>query len=308
MMSPTPPLTTPPAATAEIRQVPTAPATLPLLLRAALPAVPGIRLLPGFRHTATDVPDLVLQRSGVAVDRAHVAAYDWVCGLPLTDALPATYLHVLAFGQHLLLMTDPAFPFPAMGLVHVDNTITQHRLLTAAELLDVRVHAAALRPHAKGTLIDVVSTAWVGNELVWEEVTTLLARGRAERAVSVDSGVRSLTAPNGPVTWHLPPDLGRRYAAVSGDSNPIHLYGVTARAFGFPRQIAHGMLTKARCLAALQGRLPDAFTVEVAFKKPVLLPGTVRFGTSTDSDGVLTFGVTSKSGDEHLSGRVTALG
>ena len=83
----------------------------------------------------------------------------------------------------------------------------------------------------------------------------------------------------GGVEWRLPGDLGRRYAAVSGDHNPIHLYALTAKAFGFPRQIAHGMWSKARCLAALDGRLPDAVTVEVAFKKPVLLPGTVAFGS-----------------------------
>ena len=30
-------------------------------------------------------------------------------------------------------------------------------------------------------------------------------------------------APTG-TSWKLPGDLGRRYAAVSGDHNPIHLY------------------------------------------------------------------------------------
>ena len=83
--------------------------------------------------------------------------------------------------------------------------------------------------------------------------------------------------PPGPTTWKLPGDLGRRYAAVSGDHNPIHLYGLTAKAFGFPRQIAHGMWSKARCLAALDGRLPDAVTVEVAFK-PILSPAPWRSG------------------------------
>lgn len=293
-----------PSATAQTRVVPP-PATLPLLLRAALPALPGVGRLPGVRHTGTNLPELVLQRSGVVVDRAHLAAYDRVCGLPLTDALPATYPHVLAFGLHLILMTDPAFPLSPVGLVHLDNTITQHRPVTAAESLDVRVHAAAMRPHAKGTVIDLVSTASVGDELVWEDTTTLLARGEGHPAGTTDSTVRSLTAPPGPVTWRLPADLGRRYAAVSGDRNPIHLYALTAKALGFPRQIAHGMWTKARCLAALQGRLPDAFTVEVAFKKPVLLPGTVRFGTAQARDGATRFGVTSPSGTEHMSGLVT---
>ena len=76
-------------------------------------------------------------------------------------------------------------------------------------------------------------------------------------------------------TWKLAGDLGRRYAAVSGDYNPIHVHPLSARLFGFPSAIAHGMWTKARCLAALEPRLPDAFTVEVAFRKPILLPATV---------------------------------
>ena len=36
------------------------------------------------------------------------------------------------------------------------------------------------------------------------------------------------------------------------------------------------MWTKARCLSSL--RLPDAFTTEVRFKKPILLPAKVTFG------------------------------
>ena len=300
------PRTTPaPDATAETRDISAAPATLPLLLRAALPALPIVARLPGVRHSGTGLPNLVLHRSGIVVDREHVARYGRVCGHPLTDALPATYPHVLAFGLHLLLLTDPMFPFAPMGLVHLDNTITQHRPVTADEVLDVRLHAAAMRPHAKGTVVDLVTTASVGFDLVWEETTTLLARGGGGLSGTADSSVRSLTAPSGPVTWRLPADLGRRYAAVSGDANPIHLSRVTAKVFGFPRQVAHGMWTKARCLAALQGRLPDAFTVEVAFKKPVLLPGTVQFGTVPGGDGALRFGIRSLSGTEHLSGLLT---
>ena len=113
------------------------------------------------------------------------------------------------------------------------------------------------------------------------------------------------TAPEGSTKWRLPRDLGRRYAAVSGDRNPIHLYAATAKAFGFPRQIAHGMWTKARCLAALQGRLPDAYSVEVGFKKPIPLPSTVVFGSRLGDD-VIEFGVTrAKDGVPHLVGRVT---
>ena len=85
------------------------------------------------------------------------------------------------------------------------------------------------------------------------------------------------------MTWRLRGDLGRRYAAVSGDHNPIHLYPLTAKALGFKRQIAHGMWSLARCVAALENRLPDAVTVDAAFKKPIFLPGTVAFGQDADA-------------------------
>ena len=76
-----------------------------------------------------------------------------------------------------------------------------------------------------------------------------------------------------------------RYAAVSGDVNPIHLHPLTARVFGFPRAIAHGMWTAARALAALQGRLPDALTYDVGFGRPLLLPSTVELLTRAAGGG-----------------------
>jgi acyl dehydratase len=89
---------------------------------------------------------------------------------------------------------------------------------------------------------------------------------------------------------------------VSGDRNPIHLHSLTAKAFGFPSAIAHGMWLKARTLATLEGRLPDAFTADVAFKTPVLLPATIAI-TSSRTDTGWTLDVRNpKSGKPHLAG------
>jgi hypothetical protein len=117
----------------------------------------------------------------------------------------------------------------------------------------------------------------VGDELAWESFSTMLKRGRRHDGLR---DAREFDDPPVTAHWRVPGDLGRRYAAVSGDRNPIHLHGLSAKAFGFPRAIAHGMWTKARCLAAL--RLPDALAAEVRFKQPILLPSTVTFG---EADG-----------------------
>jgi hypothetical protein len=208
---------------------------------------------------------------------------------------------MLAFGLHMAIMTDASFPFPAIGTVHLENAITQHRAISAAERLQVTCRPENLRPHPKGRVFDMLTTVHSEGELVWEERSTFLRLGKGDKSASTGTDFEDVP-PSG-TQWRLPGDLGRRYAAVSGDHNPIHLYGLTAKAFGFPRQIAHGMWSKARCLAALEGRLPDAVTVEVAFKKPILLPGTVAFGSRRAGDGY-AFSLTSpKNGAPHLLGR-----
>jgi len=65
------------------------------------------------------------------------------------------------------------------------------------------------------------------------------------------------------------------------------------------------MWLKARCLAALEATLPDAFTVDVAFKRPVVLPARVGFSTS-EIDGRLMFALHDRrTGAPHLEGSIT---
>ncbi|UMG92296.1 MaoC/PaaZ C-terminal domain-containing protein [Nocardioides sp. TF02-7] len=275
------------------------------MLKAALPVVPGVNQLPGVRKAGGDLPDLTLRREGVRVERGQVDRYAAVCGFPSKDVAPVPYLHMLAFPLHMALMTDPSFPFPAIGTVHLENAITQHRPVAVGETVSLELRARNLRASTKGRAFDMAVTATVGDEVVWESVSTYLRLGGGDKEHG-DPGTSfpavEATAPE----WRLPGDLGRRYAAVSGDHNPIHLYPLTAKAFGFPRHIAHGMWTKARCIAALENRLPDAVRVEVGFKKPVFLPGKVRFGAER-TDAGWAFALTSpRSSAPHLLGRTTS--
>jgi acyl dehydratase len=279
---------------------------LPVLVRAALPSVPGLNQLPGIRKTATTLPGTTLHRTEVAVERSAVERYADVCGFRHRDVAPLPYLHVLAFPLHLQLMSDPGFPFPAIGSVHLENTIVQHRPVAIGESVSLALTADNLRVTTKGRAWDMNVTATVAGEVVWESTSTYLRVGGGE-AEHGDPGLRlDAVEVKGPV-WRLPADLGRTYAAVSGDRNPIHLYRLTAKAFGFPRQIAHGMWSTARCLAELENRLPDAVEVEVAFKKPILLPGRARFGADRTPGGWSFAVVSPTSGAPHLLGRATAV-
>lgn len=245
------------------------------------------------------LPGDELGRDGVAIDRGRLTAYQRVCGFRVSDAVPATYPHVLAFGLSMDLMTRLSFPFGVIGLVHVENEIAQRRAVQADERLDVRVRTADLREHPRGRQFDVLAEALVDGETVWTGRSTYLHRE--------DGGASSGERPEPPqpsAVWTVPGDQGRRYAAVSGDSNPIHLHPLSARLFGFPRPIAHGMWVKARCLAALEGHLPEAFTVSVRFKLPMLLPGKAAFATWVAGQARELAVHDARSGRPHLSGTV----
>jgi acyl dehydratase len=292
------------------RELAHSPSMLGLFGRAGLAMIPGASRLPFVPGGGSpDVPPLTFALNDIAVDRDRLAAYDRVCGFSLGDTLPPTYPHMLAFPLHLALMTDGSFPFGAIGLVHIENSITARRPILADELLSIRVWATALEPHPRGRQFTIRTEVSVGDEVVWDEASTNLKRGggsgAAERGERSSSGREELSTT---ATWRLPGDLGRRYGAVSGDLNPIHVHPLTARLFGFPTAIAHGMWTKARCLAALESQLLDAYTVEASFKRPILLPATVAFGEtgSVTEPGGLRFGVWDASkGTPHLQGHVT---
>jgi acyl dehydratase len=290
------------------RELDASPATLPLYARALAPLLPGASHLPFLAGGGGELPELQLTVPRVGVDSGRLVGYEEVCAFGTSRLLPATYPHVLAFPLQLSLITGSGFPFRAVGLIHVANRITQHRRVDREERLDLSVRAAAMEEHPRGRVFSLITQARVQGELVWEESSTMLHRedpaGAAGAPAPAAGELLGSCAGGAGALWILPADLGRRYAAVSGDRNPIHLSALTARLFGFPCAIAHGMWTMARALAALEGCLPEAFTVDVSFRAPILLPATVEF-THELADDAIRFSVRGQNGERrHLDGAV----
>jgi len=284
--------------------------------RAAASILPGASRLPLLPGGDGPIPELTLTLADVPVDPARLAVYRQVCGYPSAEVVPTAYPHVLAFPLHMALMTDPAFPFPVVGLVHVENEISQHRTLEAGERLAVAVTASRPRAHPRGLTFDLLTTARAEGRVVWQERSRMLHR---QSGTEVHTGVGSHRAEPSPedlpggsgsieAQWRAPADIGRRYGSVSGDRNPIHMSRLSARALGFPKAIAHGMWSKARCLAALEQQLPAQTTVSVSFRRPVMLPATVRFHSSQQRDGTLEFRLAGEAGGGlHLWGRAAPM-
>ena len=287
------------------------PSILPLYLRAAAPMIPGASALPFVPGGGGEIPEIELRLDGVAAETAEIAAYARVCGFGLRDSLPPTYPHILAFPLHMAVMADGGFPFGAVGLVHLENEIVQHRPIAIGEELSLRVRPTALQPHPKGRTFGLLTEVVVDGETAWESTSTMLRRGGGSEGDAKEGGAGDFDGvpEEAPASaeWRLGDDLGRRYAAVSGDRNPIHMHALTAKPLGFPRAIAHGMWTKARCLAALDNQVPGSFRARVRFKRPVLLPAKVEFAERGEG-GQIDFTVRdARKKTPHLDGRTEPL-
>ncbi|MFJ3337458.1 MaoC family dehydratase [Streptomyces sp. NPDC086766] len=269
------------------------PALAPLLARGALRS-PGKRPRPD-----APFPRAPLVLPAVRVDLARLAAYERVCGFATgDDALPITYPHVLGFPLAMRLMSGRDFPLPLLGLVHTSFAVTRHTGLTATGTYELAVHVAGLAPHRRGTEATVVTEVRSGGDVVWESTSTYLARHRTDGPAAEPPRDERVPLP-AVAEWRIAADVGRRYGAASGDRNPIHLSALTSRLFGFPRAIAHGMWTVARCVAA--HGTPQAALVRAEFRAPVLLPATVSY--AADRDG--RFELRSADGGRvHLTGEV----
>lgn len=267
-------------------------------------------LLRGKHKGPKTLPPIAVRLRNQRADIDRLEQYNQACGFLTGRDLPSIYPHILAFPLHLELMTDARFPFPLLGLVHIANSITRHRPLGINEAMDISCRFGEIEPHDKGSAFSLITEVDVQGKRVWESTSTMLYRhpvpGGGDRKPEATAADDMAGAER--TTWKIGADMGRRYGRASGDMNPIHLYPLTAKAFGFPRHIVHGMWTKAHAVAQLSPLLGQRpYTVAVGFKLPVFLPAQVSFLHKKDAAGV-RFEVRDREGVKpHLKGAVRFL-
>ena len=262
---------------------------------------------------ALSLPRLDMELLPQPVDTARLATYRHLCGFAEGPNLPPTWPQVACGALHLQMLTDPAFPLPAMGVVHLRNHIEQLQPIASDAPLHYACHLEPVRVTDKGDEIELVTDASCNGEVVWRSVITMLSRARKVQRGTPASKLSS-AEPTGPVEplrsleLRVPEDLGRRYARVAGDFNPIHQHALLARPFGFKRAIIHGMWSLARAVAACEADMPSGpVAIDVAFRRPVFLPSTVQLNIARNEGG-LEFVIVSQDGATlHLRGTIRPL-
>ena len=270
---------------------------------------PGIRLelarTPSIKATFARVLLLSLTRSqgrlgsppretrliqrGIRQDPGRIRRFREVCRCAAPPSLvPVVYPETLFIGMLGKLIVSPGFPVSPLGLIHVGQTIVQVRPIDSGEVLDAECALSRVTRSTKGIRLDCTMEVTSGRERVWYGKASFLSRSAFR---SGSGGKKTLTREELlPVIdiMDVPRGVGLAYAAASGDYNPHHLHGFTARLIGFKSPIAHGMWTLARAAGSLERRYGAVYPLRLgaAFKLPIHIPSRVTLGVAREEEGL----------------------
>ncbi|MCC2956054.1 hypothetical protein LK542_10555 [Massilia sp. IC2-477] len=236
------------------------------------------------RPLPSALPELVTEYRLDSLPLDDIARYRSAFGFS-GEQVPLTWWYLLAQRAHLATMLEPAFPFRIVGLVHMDNALEEIGTAVPGQPLLIRTVLRVLPPSSSGALRCVLETTGTADGVpVFSCASTYLIR-RGSRG-GTKPAEPEVTSPGTLIAqWTLDTAAGRRYARLSGDWNPIHLAGWSARLMGMRAPIIHGMHTLGACCASFE-RTEDRSVVRLAcsFRRPITLGSTVqciRIGENT---------------------------
>lgn len=228
------------------------------------------------------MPRIEATWSEIQVDRTRLSSYRQACSITGEPGLPMHYPHVLVSAMHLNMLTEKEFPLKLLGAVHLRNHAIRYRVIEEDETLDLKAAIVQCRFRPQGYEFDLDTHLSSKGEKVWVERTTLLVRKNKLSQETPASALAEVFPWNEEAEseeacrFDIPSDAGRRFAAITGDYNPIHVSKALARMFGFKRDLVHGMWGVARATAGLELlQSGDPVRVDVAFKGPLFMESDI---------------------------------
>lgn len=215
--------------------------------------------------------------TSVYLDKAKLKAFaDF---LDSSNQRPLSYLYCIAQRAQIAAMLDKEFSIALPGMVHLENILEAKKAWSVEKPFEIEVKLSVAYK-AEGSLIPRCEVNFYQED---EKVLSCLSTYMARRKISSSHKKKEkqaviLPKPSHRQAWSISANTGKKYAAVSGDHNPIHTYAFFARLMGFKRAIAHGWYSVARAaVEAEKKRGKDITFIEVAFKSPVFLPSEQHF-------------------------------
>jgi hypothetical protein len=220
-------------------------------------------------------PDIKAVINNISINQEKLKAYREICELEDDGNLPILYPHVFTAPLHMAILSNKDFPIPLLGMLHYRNHLIQHRPIKSDEVLNVEVRLDEHRIVKQGFEFDYLITVKSGGEAVWNSITTYLKQGKFGKDFQIPQRgnlIEPISDAEKISDSVIPKKIGKRYAKICSDYNPIHISKFMAKLFGFKRDIAHAMWATAYSIGKLKlQNYRKPLRVDLAFKGPLFI-------------------------------------
>jgi len=224
------------------------------------------------------IPRISSTLKDVTVDLNNLNYYNKVCHLKNSPNLPILYPHVMAGVSQLNLFSHPEFPIKMLGTIHMANKIVQTKPLPIVGNYQIKSRISNERYFNKGIEFDLITNVFLQDEEVWTETSTYRKNCKFQTNQTYCSTINLEKLDDFKTVdqWNISWKLGKQYATISKDFNPIHLSMVLAKAFGFKKDLAHGFCVLAQAMGKIH-RIPIwPCTLDVIFKGPSYMGRNIK--------------------------------
>jgi hypothetical protein len=193
-----------------------------------------------------------------------------------------SYLYLLAQRAQLAAMLDTDFIYSIPGLIHTGNELKMDAKPVLNKNIEQRV-GIKIEGKEQGRLRRIffeVEMVQDGCQIAHNRSTYVLnnINKLSTKKIIIKTPKSELANAVMSEAWPLAENIGRQYAKLSGDFNPIHLHSIVSRWYGFPRPIVQGMYLVARAEASIVRQMQRPLhTISVKFRSPVSLPSRPCF-------------------------------
>ena len=209
------------------------------------------------------------------IDEDHLKSYFDACELESNYIMPVLYPHVLASSIYMNLLTHKVFPFGLIGSLHLRNHIIQHRQVNVDEVFDIEVEVIEQRAVKQGMEFDFTISLIIDGTRVWESISTWLTRGKFGKDYEATPNADILKTETDAKHFsdlYIPKKIGKKFAKITLDYNPIHISKTLAPLFGMKRDVAHAMWATGQALGRMDTIVYDKpVRIDLAFKGPLFL-------------------------------------
>lgn len=231
--------------------------------------------------------------------KAYAAATDDLNGAYAgSDSVAPPMYHVKPFIDVMFKMaSDPELELDLLRLVHAEHDMTFHKTMKHGDVLQLRGTLKSVEEKSSGRLVRYGLVGFLDGEVALEGGTSYFVRGKKRKGGEKSKPKDAPSpppAPNWVMEQQVKEDQALRYAAASGDDNPIHTDENTAQAAGLPKCILHGLCTMALAQRDIVAQYCDGDPsrlqrLAVRWAKPVFPGDGLQLKVWEQGEGKLSF-------------------